>query len=387
MHATQSAMHTNRRPRKWYSGAVVLLMGAAISLAACDTGQQPVVDPAAPPAQPAEPVQPADPGAVITDTEAAPVQEATLVPEGEAATDVEATPVPEGEVITDTEGMQEQPAAQPGAQAMEGMGVQGAPDQLVRASTLIGYDFENVDGEVSGNIDDLLMDLSNGNILFAHIEYGGVLGLGQTNLMFPLNAFIVGPEGELVLNFDENALEQYPEVDSDWPDYNDPTWDDDIFTFWSSTGVQPPYDITEPAVTIGRVSEVLNNRVGDTALVDPAAVDTVPVDPAPADPGTVGTGNFALGGVTDVLVNLGTGQAKYVLVDYGTGVGGELYVLPITAFDMTQRADGLIYSPNVTPEVLEQAPRFDASLYPDNQPIGTEFGQTVDDWWTQMGFD
>ena len=176
MHAKQSVTHTTQRTRKWYSGAVVILMGAAISLAACDTGPEPVVDPNAPavttPAAATTPeaiatVAPVQEGEGITDTEGMTGTEGTT---GTPATAPTVAPVQEGEGITDTEGMQQAPGTTGAAvgdtgQTMEGVGVVGAGDQYVRASTLLDYSFENVDGEVSGDIEDLLVDLRTGRIL------------------------------------------------------------------------------------------------------------------------------------------------------------------------------------------------------------------------------
>jgi sporulation protein YlmC with PRC-barrel domain len=352
MHAKQSAMHTARRNRKWYSGAVVVLMGAALTLAACDTGPEPVVvgnDP------------------VVEPAVATPVATMEAVQEGEILTDTEEVVVTDVEVVTDTVTTETTDTeAMPDTMDATGAmgGIAGAGNQFVRASTLLDYDFDNIDGEVSGDIEDLMVDLSNGRILLASIEYGGFLDLGDKDIFVPLNAFVVGPDGGLVLNFDENALEQFPEVDDNWPDFNDPTWDDDINNFWTTAGVQPNYDMMEASQSVGWISEILGNQIGDVG--------------------------FGVGGVTDILINLGTGQAKYALVDYGAGFGGVgegAYLLPMSAFDMTNRDGGLLYSANLTPEMLQEAPRFDPNLYPNDQAIDPGFDVEADNWWNEQGYE
>lgn len=398
MDLKQPDLLATKRSRKLYSGAVILIMGAAITLSACNTSA-PVASPNAPAvttpaagdtgtAEAAEtPTMEAAPtvaaaeevtgtegttgtgaagaGAVGTPTVEG-AEEITgtegTTGTGAAGAGAAATPtVAAGEEMTDTQGMGQTPAA-----GGAGLGVQGAGDQYVRASTLLDYSFENIDGEVSGDIEDLMVDLRNGRILFASIEYGGVLDLGDKDIVVPLSAFVINSEGGLVLNFNENELEQYPEVDPDnWPDLNDPTWDDEVNNFWNSIGIQTNQDLSEASSTIGWISDILGNQVLDAG--------------------------FGAGGVLDVLVNLGTGQARYVLVDYGAGLGAGdnagAYVLPMSAFDMTNREGGLTLSSNVTPDVIEGAPRFDPARYEGDQGIDATFGEEADTWWNEHGFD
>jgi sporulation protein YlmC with PRC-barrel domain len=277
----------------------------------------------------------------------------------------------ETEGMTDTEGLDDTEAVTEAGATDTGevdttdampalMGVTGIEDQYVRASTLLDYDFENMDGEVSGDLEDLLIDLSTGRVLFASIEYGGVLDLGDKDIVVPLNAFAVGPDGELVLNIDETSLESYPDVGNDWPDLNDPVWDDDVATFWSDTGIESGLNFEEPTTSVAWASDLIGHNIAD-----------------------LGAG---AGSVLDILVNLGTAQAPYLIVDYGEGLDTDPYIIPLSAYDVTAWQDGLVYVPDFTPDILENAPRFDQDAYPEGTTIDRDFGDQFESWWNDMGF-
>jgi hypothetical protein len=288
---------------------------------------------------------------------------------GEAMTDTEG--VGGSETMTDTEGVDDsEGVTETGAVDSTAtdstaddsmMGVSGVDSQqYVRASTLLDYDFENMDGEVSGDLEDLLIDLSTGRVLFASIEYGGVLDLGDKDIVVPLNAFNIGEEGELVLSTDEASLENYPDVGNDWPDLNDPAWDDDVNTYWSDAGVQMGEGFEEGTTSVAWASDLMGHNVADLGV--------------------------GAGSILDILVNLGTGQAPYIIVDYGEGLDTDPYIIPFAAFDVTDWSNELVYGPDFTPDILENAPRFDQDTYPEGTPLDQTFGESVESAWNDLGF-
>jgi len=309
------------------------------------------------------------------DTETETLTDTEIMTDTESETDAETVTGTEG--VTDTEGMTETEGttetgstgtAAAGAATTDAtssdaamMGVSGVEgNQYVRASTLLDYDFENMGGEVSGDLEDLLIDLSTGRVLFAAIEYGGILDLGDKDIVVPLNAFAIGPDGELILNIDETALENYPDVGNDWPDLNDPAWDDDVNNFWNETGITGSTDFSEATTSVARASELMGHRIAD-----------------------LGAG---AGSVLDILVNLGTGRASYFIVDYGEGLDTDPYIIPVSAYNAATWQEELAYGPDFTPDMLENAPRFDQDAYPDGTPLDNDFGDNVESFWNNLGF-
>jgi len=370
---------TNRiatiRSSKWSVGAAAMLLSASLVLSACGDmstqGTQPEV--ATPVAGDLAGTPVTGDLAVTPETDGQPT-----LSETESVTDTEGTDtegVDSSGTLTGTDDMTDTDAMT-GTDTMTGtgatgtgttaddtsamMGVAGAEGQYVRASDLLDYDFENIDGEVSGDLEDLLIDFSTGQILFAAIEYGGVLDLGDKDIVVPMNAFTIGEEGELVLNIDENQLENYPDVGNNWPDLNDPAWDDDVWNFWNEAGVSPGVNFDEATTTVARASEVIGNQVADLGV--------------------------GAGSVLDILVNLGSASANYLIVDHGEGLDTDPYIIPVAAFDMTNREAGLNYGADFTPDLLENAPRFNLETYPQGTPLDNDFGDQIESAWNDLGF-
>ncbi len=178
----------------------------------------------------------------------------------------------------------------------------------------------------------------------------------------PLNAYTTGAEGELVLNIDETSLESYPDVGNNWPDLNDPAWDDDVNTFWGDTGIALGEGFDQPSTSVAWVSDMIGHNVVDLG--------------------------FGAGSVLDVLVDIGSAHAPYLIVDYGEGLDTDPYIIPLAAFDVTNWTDNeeLGYGPDFTPDLLENAPRFDQDAYPEGSPIDNDFGDSFESAWNDLGF-
>ncbi|MEZ4733957.1 MAG: PRC-barrel domain-containing protein [Caldilineaceae bacterium] len=238
-------------------------------------------------------------------------------------------------------------------------GVGNAANVLVTASSLIDYSFENIDGQVSGEIEDLIIDLSTGNVPYVTVEYGGFLDIGDTELPMPLSAFSWGPDGQLILAFDEATLESFPDLGTDWPDLTTGTWDDEVNTFWRGAGIEPGVDFNQATDTVVRASNTIGYGVSDVGL--------------------------GIGTVDDMLIDLGQSQVQYVLVGgYDPTIyGNDLIAVPFDAFDATALGSQLTLAQGVDASVLENAPRFtrDSYVTGDSQVFGD-----IDNYWTGLGY-
>jgi sporulation protein YlmC with PRC-barrel domain len=236
------------------------------------------------------------------------------------------------------------------------------------AYSLLDYGFENRDGEVSGEVEDLLIDLNDGRILFATLEYGGFLDLGDREIAVPLSAFSWGAENELILNFDEAALENFPDVGDDWPDFADPAWDDEVSGFWNNIGINPGVDITEASNTVVWAEDLLGYP-----LVD------------------LGSG---VGTIYNMIVDPATSRVRYVLVDFGTGAqADDPYIIPFSALNVesfdpaTVGETGLAFDTEISAESLLTTPRFDRTLFLDTALVPAELLAEVDTYWSDQGYE
>lgn len=251
------------------------------------------------------------------------------------------------------------------------MGISGAEGMLIRSSTLSGYDFVNEDGQVSGNIADYLVDVSTGNILFAFVEYGGLLDIGDKNLVMPLSAFRMG-DGQLILNFNEQELQNFPDVGDNWPDVSTPDWDTDVSNFWRNLGINPGVAVTTNSITdTGSVTGTggsnvmwLNDMTG-YSLAD------------------LGSG---AGTIQDTLIDLSRSRIKYILFDFGTGTNESPYIIPYSALDVQNIGNNQIaFNSNIDATVLQTAPRYDVNLYPNDQVLTQDFSTEIDQFWAEHG--
>lgn len=234
-----------------------------------------------------------------------------------------------------------------------------ATSSLLTGDNLLDHNFTNPSSTVNGEIEDVLLDFNSGRVLFATLEYGGFLDIGDTEIPIPLQAFQRGTEGELILDFDEARLEALPDLGGDWPNLTNDTWDDDIVQFWQEANVDPGFDFANNTNIIVWLSELVDRPVGDIG--------------------------FGEGRVEDILIDMNEDRIKYVVLDYGPLLGDQFVAVPFSAFN-TQVYDGNIqFGADLDADTISSAPQFTTT-----QLEADEFDPTIDTdselYWTERGF-
>ncbi len=111
----------------------------------------------------------------------------------------------------------------------------------MRASDLTGIEVRNEQNEDLGEIDDLVIDLETGQVRYAALSVGGVLGIGDDLYAIPWNAFrlrAVDGDHHLVLNVTSQKFENAPGFDKDnWPNMADPQWQMTNDRFYIERGI------------------------------------------------------------------------------------------------------------------------------------------------------
>lgn len=189
---------------------------------------------------------------------------------------------------------------------------------LVLLSDLLDRGVSSPEDVGLAEIEDVLIDLRSGHILYAVTSFGGFLGLGQDYFLVPLNAFAVtavdegGIEGDLTLDITEEQIEAAPRYDYSVIDFLNPDWDADIRSFWQSLGWEDP----QAANVENRENEEEGVR---TIRAHTFAPDSTAVRLGQALGATVyGIEGEELGQIDDLLLNLETGTVVYViLTPYG----------------------------------------------------------------------
>lgn len=105
-----------------------------------------------------------------------------------------------------------------------------------RSSKLVGMHVRNNQGEKIGTVDDLVIDMSTGQISYVALGFGGVLGLGEKLFAVPFSQMKferTSDETYFVLNVSKERLKEAPGFDkSHWPDLADPNWANHIDKYY-----------------------------------------------------------------------------------------------------------------------------------------------------------
>jgi sporulation protein YlmC with PRC-barrel domain len=112
-------------------------------------------------------------------------------------------------------------------------------DKFHKASDVLGMKVENAENQKLGDIQDLLVDLRSGHIVYAVLASGGFLGLGEKYLAIPPGAFQIATDAKhLMLNVDKERLKGAPGFDKNsWPSFADQTWNSNVYSYYG----QRPY--------------------------------------------------------------------------------------------------------------------------------------------------
>ncbi len=102
---------------------------------------------------------------------------------------------------------------------------QQAATRNIRASNLMGKDVRNAQGEDLGEIKDVVVNIANGSVRYAVLEFDKSWSMADKLLTFPVSSFKQGakPSDDLVLSASRDTLDRVPGFDKNrWPDLNDP---------------------------------------------------------------------------------------------------------------------------------------------------------------------
>lgn len=101
---------------------------------------------------------------------------------------------------------------------------------VLSSSSLTGDTIVNLEGEKLGTVEDLMIDTADGNVMYAVLSRGGVMGVGNKLFAVPWQLLSVDTENErLVLDVEEDVLDSSPGFDHDnWPKFADSGWQSDL---------------------------------------------------------------------------------------------------------------------------------------------------------------
>ena len=113
---------------------------------------------------------------------------------------------------------------------------QGPGPRLMGADTLIGHDVYNHKDEDLGDIKEIMLDMSSGQVAYAVLSFGSFLGMGEKLFAVPWSALTLDTINKrFILNVEKDRLKSAPGFDKDdWPDMADRSWTQDIHAYYGT---------------------------------------------------------------------------------------------------------------------------------------------------------
>ena len=112
---------------------------------------------------------------------------------------------------------------------------------LIPADRVNGTDVYNKAGEKLGKIEDVAIEKTSGEVAYAILSFGGVLGIGAKYHPVPWRLLKYDVDkGAYVIPLDKADLEKAPMIDeNELSGWNDGLSRDSIYGYYSSYGVGP----------------------------------------------------------------------------------------------------------------------------------------------------
>lgn len=107
--------------------------------------------------------------------------------------------------------------------------------RLLSCSSICDSTVNNMEGEKVGEIKDLMINWKTGDVSYAVLSFGGILGMGDKLFAVPLEAFDFGTSDSdnVILNVPKEKLENAPGFDKDnWPQHHDQNFLDSIYSHY-----------------------------------------------------------------------------------------------------------------------------------------------------------
>ena len=233
---------------------------------------------------------------------------------------------------------------------MPGAAAQDVSPPLYKTSTIIGRAVESPHGNEVGQITEMIIEATTGNVAYAVLASDGFMGLGGKLFAIPWRA-LQQPTAAKTFRLDmtEEQLKKAPGFDKDkWPDLEDRHWGDTIQAYYG----QPPYWGQHlPPKTSREAEEPVPQRLLRASHVLKSEV----MNPQ----------GQRLGDIEEVVIDTAAGKVAYVVLSAKQllGLSEKWFAIP---WRTLQQSAGLgTFTLDVDKETLQKAPGFDKDNWPN----------------------
>lgn len=233
-----------------------------------------------------------------------------------------------------------------------------------RATKLLDCKVKDAKGEKIGEIEDLVVDKSEGAVAYGVLSFGGFLDIGDKLFAIPFASLVRTDDEEMVvLNVTKEQLQAAPSFAKDkWPDFTR-EYGTSVHEYYKT----PPYwtdrhhgaadvaDKGEPA-RIEKEALAKDNLHAHGMCRASKLIGTDVEDPAGKN----------LGDVDDVVIDDASGRVAYAVLSFGgfLGMGDKLFAIPFDSLRANPKDDDKLVL-DVSKEKLKAAPGFDKDHWPN----------------------
>ena len=207
--------------------------------------------------------------------------------------------------------------------------------QIERADKLIGEEILTSDHLKTGKIDDFVIDQDSGQILYAIVGIGGILGVGETRVAVPPGMFIEARKGAVQLKVDKHKLAQAPQVASGLEKTPKADFLNNVYGYYGERATwQNPTATASASFNAARTASDLDGmKIQTSAHQD-------------------------LGKVETLMLNVPAGREVYVVMSPSSdlNLGNNYYALPPKTLKLS--TDQKVLVTDLTREKLGNAPHF-----------------------------
>jgi sporulation protein YlmC with PRC-barrel domain len=110
----------------------------------------------------------------------------------------------------------------------------GLQPEVLSAGTIIGDNVVNRRGEDLGKIEEIMLDVTTGQVAYAVLSFGGLLGIGDKLFAIPWELLELDPDNKrFLMDIDKEMLEKAPGFDrSNWPKTTEHQWLAGVYDFY-----------------------------------------------------------------------------------------------------------------------------------------------------------
>jgi sporulation protein YlmC with PRC-barrel domain len=242
-------------------------------------------------------------------------------------------------------------------------GMRVLPQETIRFTEISGYQVVNPQGASLGMVKDVVID-ELGNAMYAVVQFGGFLGIGNDWHFIPLSALTIDTYGkQTILDVDRETLEKMPGYEPGMlPDGGKGEWDKEIRFYWEQWTLSSyPEEWFQHAAS--------GSIIGTTAVLVSRVMNYDVRNPDKED----------LGNVVDIVLNMREAKVAYNVLSFGglLDLGNKLFAVPFNAMILNTYGEEIIF--DIGQNVLEAAPGFNPKQWPtEANPLW--YGE-VDTFW------